>query len=101
MQKIPLAKINFHLAKIIFPLAKKFSQVAKKFSQGPKKISMKVPPIQLEDFPADKANCGNCTRMGGACPRQKSNKRQHNGNLYGFNGEVAGVIYCCPNYTGK
>ena len=62
---------------------------------------MKVPPIQLEDFHADKANCGNCTRRGGACPRQKSNKRQHNGNLYGFNGEISGVIYCCPNYTGK
>ena len=54
-----------------------------------------------KNFPADKANCGNCTRKGGSCPRQKSNKRQHNGNLYGFNGEVSGVIYCCPNYTGK
>ena len=62
---------------------------------------MNVPPLRLEDFPADNANCGNCTRKGGSCPRQKSNKRQHNGNLYGFNGEVSGVIYCCPNYTGK
>ena len=62
---------------------------------------MNVPPLRLEDFPADNANCGNCTRRGWACPRQKSNKKQHNGNFYGFNGEVSGVIYCCPNYTGK
>lgn len=61
---------------------------------------MKITPLALEDFPADKANCGNCTRKGGFCPRQKSNKRQHNGNIYSFNGEVAGVIYRCPNYTG-
>ena len=60
---------------------------------------MKV-DITLDDFPQDRANCGNCTRKGGACVRSKNNKTQHNGNLYGFNSEVTGVIYRCVNYTG-
>ena len=62
---------------------------------------MKVPIPTIEDFPSDRANCGTCTRKGGYCPRSKSNKRQHNGLLYGFNKEVIGIIYRCPNYTGK
>ena len=61
---------------------------------------MKVPIPTLEDFPVDRANCGNCTRKGGYCPRNKSNKQQHNGLLYGFNKEVTGIIYRCINYTG-
>ena len=28
---------------------------------------MNVPPLRLEDFHADNANCGNCTRNGGSC----------------------------------
>lgn len=43
----------------------------------------------IDDFPHDRANCGNCTRKGGACPRNKSNK-QHNGLLFGYNKEIAG-----------
>ena len=65
-----------------------------------KRLHMKISTITLEDFKDDKANCGNCTRKGGACPRNKSNKQIHNGNIFGFNGEVVGIIYCCPNYTG-
>ncbi len=60
---------------------------------------MKV-DITLEDFPNDRANCGNCTRRGGACARTKNDKRVHNGCLYGIGGEVTGVIYRCPHYTG-
>ncbi len=61
---------------------------------------MKIPIPTLEDFPSDRANCGNCTRKGGSCPRSKNNKQQHNGLLYGLNGEVSGIIYRCLNYTG-
>lgn len=57
--------------------------------------------ITLEDFSSDKPNCGNCTRKGGSCPRAKINKQVHNGNIYGFNGDVAGVIYRCANYSGR
>ena len=55
----------------------------------------------IDDFPSDRPNCGNCTRKGGACPRTKSNKQQHNGLLFGYKKEIAGIIYCCPNYTGQ
>lgn len=61
---------------------------------------MKVPDITLEDLPADKANCGNCTRKGGSCPRKQVNKNQHNGYIF-RNGEVVGMICGCPNYTGS
>ena len=57
--------------------------------------------LTLEDFPQDRANCGNCTRKGGACARSKSDKTIHNGNIFGKNGEVSGVIYKCVHYTGK
>lgn len=56
--------------------------------------------ITLEDFPQDRANCGNCTRNGGACARSKGDKTIHNGNIYGH-GEVCGVIYKCVHYTGR
>lgn len=62
---------------------------------------MKIPIPTLDDFPSDKANCGNCTRQGGGCPRNRNNKnKQHNGLLYGYDAEVTGIIYKCPNYTG-
>lgn len=57
--------------------------------------------ITLDDLPQDRANCGNCTRKGGACARSVNNKTQHNGYLYGIGGEPTGIIYCCPNYTGR
>lgn len=57
--------------------------------------------ITLEDFPQDSANCGNCTRKGGACERTKNNKQQHNGYRFGIGGEPTGIIYRCPNYTGR
>ena len=57
--------------------------------------------ITLEDFPQDEENCGNCTRKGGACERSRNNKTQHNGVLYGINGEPTGIIYKCVHYTGK
>lgn len=54
----------------------------------------------IEDFPADKANCGNCTRKGGACAR--SEKRYPNGYLKNsLTREIGGIIYCCQNYTGR
>lgn len=56
--------------------------------------------LTIEDFPADKKNCGNCTRKDGVCPR----KSKQNPNGYVMNsvtGEIGGIIYCCPNYTGK
>lgn len=56
--------------------------------------------ITLEDFPQDRANCGNCTRNGGACARSKNDKTIHNGNIYN-NGEACGVIYKCVHYTGR
>ena len=56
--------------------------------------------IALEDFPSDKKNCGNCTRKSGICPRTKSDKTQHNGYLFSQCGELSGIIYCCPHYTG-
>lgn len=56
--------------------------------------------ITLDDFPQDRANCGNCTRKGGACARSKSDKTIHNGNIYNH-GEVSGVIYKCIHYTGR
>ena len=43
--------------------------------------------LTLEDFPQDSANCGNCTRKGGACERTKNNKQQHNGYLFGIGGD--------------
>lgn len=53
----------------------------------------------IEDFPSNKANCGTCTRKGGACAR--SEKRHPNGYIKNSQtGEVAGIIYGCPNYTG-
>jgi len=61
---------------------------------------MKIPIPTIEDFPADRANCGNCTRKAGVCPRSKNNKQQHNGLLYGFGNQVTGIIYRCVNYTG-
>lgn len=54
----------------------------------------------LEDFPANKPNCGNCSRKGGICYRTKSNKTMHNGLIFGVGGDVTGIIYCCPHYTG-
>lgn len=54
----------------------------------------------IEDFPADKKNCGNCTRKAGVCPRRK----KENPNGYVMNsvtGEIGGIIYRCPNYTGQ
>lgn len=59
---------------------------------------MRVIP-SIEDLPRDKANCGNCTRKGGSCPRSRNDKTQHNGLFY-RNGEVVGMIAGCPNYTG-
>ena len=54
----------------------------------------------IEDFPSDKANCGNCTRKGGVCPR--SQKRFPNGYIMNsLTGEISGIIYCCPHYTGR
>ncbi len=56
--------------------------------------------LTMDDFRTDRKNCGNCTRKGGACPR--NDKRNPNG--YVMNSvtcEVGGVIYCCPNYTGR
>jgi len=59
---------------------------------------MKV-ELTLEDFPSDKKNCGNCTRKAGVCPRRK--KSNQNGYVMNsVTGEVGGIIYCCPNYTG-
>ena len=56
--------------------------------------------ITIEDFHADKKNCGNCTRKAGACPRKS--KRHPNGYVMNsVTGEIGGVIYCCPNYTGR
>ena len=60
---------------------------------------MKIIPT-IDDFPSDRPNCDNCTRKGGPCPRSKNNKQVHNGLLHGFNKEVTGIIYRCPNYTG-
>lgn len=54
----------------------------------------------LDDFPIDRKNCGNCTRKGVSCPRTKSDKTIHNGYLFNTCGEVSGIIYCCPHYTG-
>ena len=53
---------------------------------------MKMPIPTIEDFPADRANCGTCTRKGSYCPRSKKNKQQHNGLLYGFGNQVTGII---------
>ena len=56
--------------------------------------------LTMDDFPSDKKNCGNCTRRGGACPRNE--KRHPNGYVMNQGTkEVGGVIYCCPNYTGR
>lgn len=55
--------------------------------------------ITLEDFPNDRANCGNCTRKGGHCPR--GDKRNPNGYVKNsLTGEIGGIIYRCMNYTG-
>ena len=57
-------------------------------------------PLTIDDFPSDRKNCGNCTRKGGACPR--NSKRHPNGYVMNsVTGEVGGVIYRCPNYTGS
>ena len=61
---------------------------------------MKIPIPSMGDFPSGRPNCGNCTQSRSFCPRTKSNKQQHNGMLYGWNGEVTGIIYRCPHYTG-
>ena len=54
----------------------------------------------IEDFPSDRANCGNCTRKGGSCAR--SEKQYPNGYVKDSQtGEISGIIYCCPNYTGR
>jgi hypothetical protein len=56
--------------------------------------------MTIEDFPNDKANCGNCTRRGAACPRRE--KRHPNGYVKNsLTGEIGGIIYCCPEYTGN
>ena len=56
--------------------------------------------LTMEDFPADRKNCWNCTRNGGACPRNE--KKHPNGYVMNsVTGEVGGVIYCCTNYTGR
>ena len=56
--------------------------------------------LTMDDFPSDRKNCGNCTRKGGACPRNE--KRHPNGYVMNQGTkEVGGVIYCCPNYTGR
>lgn len=55
--------------------------------------------ITMDDFPADRKNCGNCTRNGGACPRGE--KRFPNGYVLTGTREIGGVIYCCQNYTGR
>ena len=53
----------------------------------------------LEDFPHDKANCGNCTRKGGGCARRE--KQFPNGYIKNsLTGEIGGIIYSCPHYTG-
>ena len=55
--------------------------------------------LTLEDFPEDKPHCGNCTRKGGVCPR--SEKKYPNGYVKSsVTGDIAGIIYRCPNYTG-
>ena len=56
--------------------------------------------LTIDDFPSDSKNCGNCTRKGGVYPR--NSKRHPNGYVMNsVTGEVGGVIYCCPNYTGR
>lgn len=53
----------------------------------------------IEDFPFNKRNCGNCTRKSGVCPRNK--KKYPNGYVMNSaTGEIGGIIYCCPDYTG-
>lgn len=55
----------------------------------------------IEDLPTNKANCATCTRKGGDCARNKDIKNhQHNGLLYGLNGDIVGMIVRCVNYTG-
>lgn len=57
-------------------------------------------PLELEDFPQDRPNCGNCTRRGGPCAR--SEKQFPNGHIKNSQtGEICGIIYRCPNYTGR
>ena len=54
----------------------------------------------IDDFPADKPNCGNCTRKGGACAR--SEKRYPNGYVKSsVTGEISGIIYRCAHWTGR
>ena len=54
----------------------------------------------IDDFTADKPNCGNCTRKGGACAR--SEKRFPNGYVKSsVTGEISGVIYRCAPWTGR
>ena len=60
---------------------------------------MNIPIPTLDDFPTDRANCGNCKQSRSICPRAKSNNTQHNGLIY-RNSEVQGIIYLCPNYKG-
>ena len=56
--------------------------------------------LTMDDFRPDKKNCVNCTRKCGACPR--NSKRHPNGYVMNsVTGEIGGVIYCCPNYTGR
>lgn len=55
--------------------------------------------MTIEDFPGDKANCGNCTRKGGACARNE--KRYPNGYIKSMTGGIGGIIYKCVNYTGR
>lgn len=56
--------------------------------------------LTMDDFRPDRKNCGNCTRKAGACPRKS--KRHPNGYVMNsVTGDIGGVIYCCPNYTGR
>ena len=57
--------------------------------------------LTLDDLPQDRANCATCTRKGGACLREKKDKRVHNGYIYGLTGEPTGFIAGCSHYTGK
>lgn len=56
--------------------------------------------ITIDDFPADKPNCGNCTYRGAGCARAK--KAHPNGMVKNScTGNYDGVIYLCTFYEGK
>lgn len=61
---------------------------------------MKV-EMTMDDFQQDKANCATCERQDASCPRAKWRKDHHNGYIKNSQtGDVGGIIYCCPHYTG-